>query len=73
MIRTLMVLAGVVGLIGSAEFVGTGREPVRATTRRNGAVPFRVGERNTYQAKSTAFKLQMKAESPRRCGEPSMI
>ncbi len=51
MIRTLMVLAGVVGLIGSAEFVGTAREPVRATTRRNGGVPFRVGERNTYQAK----------------------
>ena len=28
MIRTVIVLAGVVGLIGSAEFVGTAREPV---------------------------------------------
>ena len=51
MIRTVIVLAGVVGLIGSAEFVGTAREPVHATTRRNGGVPFRVGEKMTYQAK----------------------
>ena len=49
--RTVVVLAGIAGLIGSAEFVGTSRVAVPATPRRNGGVPFRVGERLSYQAK----------------------
>jgi len=51
MLRTVMVLAGIAGLIGSAEYVGTARGPVHAPPRRNGGVPFRVGENLTYQAK----------------------
>jgi len=49
--RTVVVLAGIAGLIGSAEFVGTSRVAVPTTPRRNGGVPFRVGERLSYQAK----------------------
>jgi hypothetical protein len=39
------------GLIGSAEFAKTSRAPVSAAPTRNTGVPFRVGEKMTYQAK----------------------
>jgi len=49
--RTVALLAGIVGLIGSAEFVETPRAPAPAVARYNSGVPFRVGEKMTYQAK----------------------
>jgi hypothetical protein len=51
MMRTVAVLAGIIGLIGSAEFVETSRAPMHAAARHNAGVPFRVGEKMTYQAK----------------------
>lgn len=53
MIRTVAVLAAVTAMIGSAEFATTTRARASelAEARRNGDVPFHVGETMTYQAK----------------------
>ena len=54
MIRTVAILAGIVGLVGATGFAASrnpASAPERPTTRRANVVPFRVGEKMTYQAK----------------------
>ena len=54
MIRTIAILAAVVGLVGATDFAAARSSASaleRATTQRANDVPFRVGEKMTYQAK----------------------